>query len=278
MVHCGSLRENRNVPVSTHSEPADHVRSHVMALIALECEIPGVPPRVAVDRATASVLADALAHDLAAHVPELRALDFVFVGALYDQAQMLRPHWPLHAALAVSLDHLPRNAADTHVIALGAHDGKLPHADLQPEVGLFGSPMLVLPWLLAGRAETVAVVGQRLEQELLESGLIGAELALAIGEAFAVKTAHARHMTTLDLCALACAQYEHADLAEIWQIVEAALLRPDQDRRVDFADGSTLLYRQGVVRCNAMGQRRTAQCRAILAAHGLTLVEHETSH
>lgn len=278
MVHCGSPRENRNVPVSTHPATADRTQSHVMALIALECEAPGAPSRCVADRATAGALADALAHDLAAHVPELRRLDFVLVGALYDQAQLLRPQWPLHAALAEALDHLPRNAADTHVVALGAHEGRMPQALLQPDVDLFGSPMLVMPWLLAGPAEAVATVGQRLERELLDSGLIGAELALAIGEAFAVKTAHARHMTTLDLCALACAQYEHAGLGEIWQIIETALLRPDQEQRVVMQDGSALTYRHGVVGSNGMSVQRFAQCQAILAAHGLNLLDRDAAH
>ena len=245
-----------------------------MALIALECEAPGAPPRNVLDRATAAALADGLAHDLVAHVPGLRALDFVFAGALYDQAQLLRPHWPLHTALAEALDHLPRDAADAHVVALGAHGGKMPVAGLQPDVGLYGSPMLVLPWLLAGPAGTASAVGQHLERELMESGLIGAGLALAIGEAFGVKTAHARHMTTLDLCALACAQYEHAALGEIWQIIETALLRPDQAHTISRDDGSRLHYSDGVVSGHIVDARRLAQYRAILGAHGLTLVDH----
>lgn len=242
-----------------------------LALVAIECEAPGVPPNTSLDRATASVLADALAHDLATHIAEIRDLDFVFVGALYDQAQLLRPHWPLHLALADALERLPRNSADGHVIALGAHEGKLPLADLEPDTRLFGSPMLVMPWLLSGDPETIDTVGQRLERGLFDNGLIGAELALAIGEAFGIKTAHARHMTTLDLCALTCAQYQHADLGDIWQIIETALLRPDQEHAVTLADGH-LRYRAETVECDATDRRQLAQSRAILAAHGLELI------
>ncbi|HET9034186.1 MAG TPA: hypothetical protein VFN25_14935 [Dokdonella sp.] len=221
------------------------------------------------DRTTASILADALAHDLAAHVPEIRHLDFVFVGALYDQAQLLRPGWPLHAALAEALERLPRNAGDTHVVALGAHQGRLPLADLEPETDLLGSPMLVMPWLLSGPAETIDKVGQRLERELLEQGLIGPELALAIGEAFGIKTAHARHMTTLDLCAMACAQYEYAELGAVWQIIEAALLKPNEEQIANLAAGGTLRYQSGTVDIEGADRRQAAQCRAILAAHGI---------
>ena len=261
MVHCGSHCENRNVPAG----------SHFLALVAIECEQPGIPPVIALDRATASILADALAHDLAVHVPEIRELDFVFVGALYDQSQLLRPGWPLHAALGDALERLPRKAGDGHVIALGAHEGKLPLSALEPETRLLGSPMLVMPWLLCGNPETIHRVGQRLEHGLFDNGLIGAELALAIGEAFAVKTAHARHLTTLDLCALTCAQYEHAGLGEIWQIIETALLRPDQEHAVTLGDGS-LRYRHGGVESDASEPRQLAHSRAILAAHGLELM------
>lgn len=273
MVHCGSCRENRNVPVSPHSTAVHGPRSHVTALIAVECEIPGTPPRTTLDRDTAAILADAVAHDLAAQVAEIRALDFVFVGALYDQAQLLRPGWPLHAALTEALDRLPRDPGASHVVALGSRDSRMPLSALEPDRDLLGSPMLVMPWLLAGPGEVIGAVGQRLERELLDNGLIGAELALALGEAFGVKTAHARHMTTLDLCALACAQYEHAGLGALWQLIETALLRPGQVQTVHLDDGSVLRYGDGVVHSDGGDRRRIAHHRAILAAHGLDLVE-----
>lgn len=249
-----------------------------LALVAIECEAPGVPPTTALDRATASVLADALAHDLAAHVPEIRELDFVFVGALYDQAQLLRPGWPLHAALAEALARLPRTAAGAHVVALGAHEGKLPLATLEPEIALLGSPMLVMPWLLSGSPTLIDRVGQRLEKDLFDHGLIGAELALAIGEAFGVKTSHARHLTTLDLCALASAQYQHAGLDALWQIIETGLLRADAEEHTVLADGSRLHYRDGRVECDSTDPRYLAHSRAILAAHGFELSPPQAIH
>lgn len=244
----------------------------------MECEAPGVPPVLALERGTASILADALAHDLARHIPAIRSLDFVFVGALYDQAQLLRPGWPLHAALAEALDRLPRSPQGAHVIALGAHEGRLPTADLEPDRALLGSPMLVLPWLLSGPTAALEEVAPRLERELLEQGLIGAELALALGEAFGIKTAHARHLTTLDLCALACAQYEHAGLGGLWQMIEAALLEPDQAQTATLEDGSTLHYEAGDVYSDSTDRRRLAQFRAILGAHGLSLRERTAAH
>lgn len=263
MLHC----RPRLLPNQTSSTALNF-----LALVAVECEVPGVPPATTLDRATASILADALALDLATHVPEISQLDFVVVGALYDQAQLLRPQWPIHAALADALERLPRQAGDTHVVALGSHHARLPHAILEPEIELLGSPMLVMPWLLSGSTAIIGTVARRLEQELMERGLIGAELALAIGEAFGIKTAHARHMTTLDLCALTCAQYEHAGLGGLWQIIETALLRPEQEHAVTLEDGSLLRYRNSTVHFEPHGSRLLAPCRAILGAHGIVVV------
>lgn len=271
MVHCKPLSENQNVSATSLSESVPSESAHFMALIAIECEHPGSPPKTVLDRDTSSALADALAHDLAAHVPEIRSLDFVMVGAVYDQAQLLRPGWSLHAALGEALDRLPTASTQGHVVALGAHAGELPLSALEPEADLLGSPMLVMPWLLSGPVDIIDTVARRLERELLDTGLISAELALAIGEAFGVKSAHARHMTVLDLCALACAQYEHAGMAGLWQIIETALLRTDQALSVGLDGGGSLHYHDGTVRGESLSGQGLALHHAILAAHGLKL-------
>ncbi len=243
-----------------------------MTLIAVECENAGIPPRVVLDRRHAERLVGELAADLAGHVPAVRALDFVAVGALYDQAQLLRPQWPLHAALAEALDRLPE-AGGARVIALGAHEGRMPSAALEPEEALLGSPMLVVPCLLAGRPERAAEVGHQLETELLDRGLAGASLALALGDAFGVRVSHARHMTTFDLCAMACAQYGHAGLAAIWQVIEAALLAPERAHAAALPNGDLLQWREGSASIDTRDPRQFAHCRAILAAHGLELTQ-----
>ena len=243
-----------------------------MALLAVECEAPGIPPRVVLDRTTAEALVEQLAADLASHLPDVRALDLVAVGALYDQAQLLRPQWPLHAALGDALTRLPTQRG-ARVIAVGAHAGRMPVAALEPDHGLLGSPMLVLPWLLAGPPDMAAAIGRQFEQDLLERGLAGAALALALGDAFGVRVTHARHMTTFDLCALASAQYEHAGLGALWQIIEAALLAPDRAHTATLPNGDLLHWHDGAASTDTRDPRQLAQCRAILAAHGLVLTQ-----
>ena len=246
-----------------------HSPSHFTALLAIECTAAGVPPRSVLERDSAEHVVAALAADIGHRVDDAATFDLVAVGALYDQAQLLRPGWPLHAALADSCARLPGGGG--RVIALGARAGRLPAAALEPDARLYGSPMLVMPWLLAGPAQSVAAAGHRLEHELLEHGLADAALAMALGDAFGIETTHVRHLTTLDLCALACAQYTHADLGPIWQLVENALLSPHRALSVALADGLRLDWDGETATFDGSDARRIAQLRAILAAHGIVL-------
>jgi hypothetical protein len=242
-----------------------------MALLAVECDSAGIPPRVVIGRTEATALVDALAADLARHEPGVGTLDLVGIGAVYDQAQLLRPGWPLHAALGEAAFGMPGDASSARILALGAHGGRMPSAMLKPERELLGSPMLVLPWLLTGVDDVVAAVGRRLEEHLLERGHAGAALALALGDAFGVKVTHARHMTALDLCALTCAQYEHAGLGAVWQMVEAALLAPQLPRDATLPNGDRLAWRDGIVASDTRDARLRDGCALVLAAHGLAL-------
>ncbi|HNR91148.1 MAG TPA: hypothetical protein PKO41_01865 [Dokdonella sp.] len=259
------------MPVSSSFSAAAHAFSHVTALLAIECAGPCAPAHPLLGRDDAERLIGMLATDLARHAGGAAQLDLVAVGALYDQAQLLRPRWPLYAALADALDRLPAAHDTGRIIALGAHQGRPPAPALAPEASLYGSPLLVLPWLLAGPPATVADVGRQLELELLEHGLADAALSLAVGEAFGIEVTHARHLTTFDLCAMACSQYQHAGLGALWQIIEVALLSPEREETVALDANETLAWRGGRAHLRSSDRTRRAQCRAILAAHGIAL-------
>lgn len=259
------------MPASSPFSAGAHASSHVTALLAIECAGPGVPAHPVLDRDEAERLVGMLAFDLARHAGAAAQLDLVAVGALYDQAQLLRPRWPLHAALADALERLPPAQGTGRVIALGAHQGQLPSSMLEPDAGLYGSPMLVLPWLLAGPPATVAEVGRQLEHELLERGLADAALSMAVADAFGLEVTHARHLTLFDLCALTCSQYQHAGLGALWQVIEVALLSPDCAETVALDADDTLAWRDGRAHLHSSDRTRQAQYRAILAAHGIAL-------
>jgi len=252
-----------------HSDAADGARSSVLALIALECAAPGPPVRATVDRALAAELAALAAIDIARHAPAAINLDLITVGAVYDQAQILRPGWPVHAALGAAPARFGAEQAGGNIIAFGTHENRLPLPALQPDARLYGSPLLIMPWLLSGTAAAAAAVGAQLERDLLERGLVNADLALALGDAFGVTLEHARHLTVFDLCALTCAQYEHAGFGALWQIIEAAVLRPDRAQESVLPGGTRLHWREGRVDADGENARERAWAQAILAAHGI---------
>jgi hypothetical protein len=244
---------------------------HCPALLAIESEQAEPPARFVLDRAEAEQFGTALAADLAKLIDGIDGFDLICVGALFDQAQILRPGWPVHAALADLHTRLGTGERDARVVSIGAHDGKMPAPALDPDPRLHGSAMLLMPWLIRGEREQVAEIGARLEQDLLDRGMAGAGFALDLREQLGFPIRHVRHLTLYDLCALTCAQYEHAGLGPLWQVIEAALLAADREQVSELADGSKLHYHDGIIEAETRDQRLIAQCRAILAAHGLEL-------
>jgi hypothetical protein len=185
-------------------------------------------PALAVPAASAGALAAGIAADLAKLVPEAAGLDLGLVAALFDPVELLRPGWPLHAELQrlVARAPMPRDGTP-RLIAFGAHDDALP-AGLQPEADYAGGALRLLPFVLHGEAAAMAEAGARLEAVLLDVGMAGAQTALDAQAAFGAQIEHARYMTLRDLAAMMAMQYEHAGLASVWPLVEAALLAPGE--------------------------------------------------
>lgn len=245
--------------------------SSVLGLLAIECREPGTPPRCTTDRAHAQTIASAIAADLIKLDASVSSLDLVVAGALFDQAQILRPGWPAHAALLEMQSRVVAVAARAEVMAIAAHDGVMPLPALVPDTRLFGSPLLVLPWTLHGDAERAAATASRFEQELVERGMAGSDLALALQEGFGIGVRHVQHLTVFDLCAIGCTQYEQAGFGELWQLIENALLTPTREHGVEI-DGQHWTCQDGEVTTDATGQA-SAHYRAILAAHGIKMIE-----
>lgn len=243
--------------------------SSVLALLAIECAEPGLPPRWTAGRDHAETIVAAIAADLVKLAPEAHQLDLAAASAVYDQAQILRPGWPVHAALLAMQARIAKHAGVTGTLGLGAKDGTMPDPVLQPEPGLFGSPLLILPWVLHGEAALARELASRFERELLERGMGGGELALAVQEAFGVQVRHVQHLTLFDLCAVTCAQYEHAGFGPVWQLIENALLTPAREHDLKL-DGATWTGIGSEVRVSGLAPPM-ALYRAILAAHGITL-------
>lgn len=266
----------------------------VFGVVALEL-VPGAEPaRLQLQREAAARCADGVANDLARLLPAAAALDLSLAGALLDPAEVLRPGWPVHDALHTMARRAP-GAPGGRVLAFGAGDGRMPDPALEPATALAGGPLRLLPWQLSGPAAELATAAARLEELLLERGMVEAATALALQEAFGVALEHVRLATLHDLLALTAMQYRHAALEGTWDVVETALLRPGE-ACFRAADGPPLLWREGQVALGTLAQAawqaaglapaggdaarafaywrmRERQLRAVLEAHGLRVIE-----
>ena len=227
----------------------------VAGALALELA-PGSPVGSALlSQADAGRLGERIAADLAGFQPEAASLELALAGAHYDPVEALRPGWPLHRALDQLATRAPgrdamRAGGDAggrdgsgRIIAFGAHDGRLPDA-LGPDAGQAGGPLRILPFVLAGDEAIAARVGDAFERDLVETGMAGAATALLAQELFGLQVEHARYLTLHDLLAMTAMQYEHAGLAPLWPLLEAALLAPDAEEWLD-APPEPLAHYQG---------------------------------
>ena len=233
---------------STHSNAC-------LCALALEFRPGAQAARAMLAPAVAAELAAGIARDLAALAPEASALDLAVLGAHYDPVELLRPGWPLHAALETLAIRAPQIAAQRseggRVLAFGSHDDTLPDTVPAPAVEYARGALRLLPLLLRGDADAaprVAAVAQSFEEILVDRGMAGAATALCAQDAFGAPIEHARYLTIYDLAALMAMQYEHAGLTKLWPLIEAALLAPASETWLDAPPEPLARYSEGGVR------------------------------
>lgn len=220
----------------------------MLGALALELSPGSGAERDALAQAEAGGLAALVAADLAAFAPGAGSLDCSLVAAHYDPVELLRPGWPLHQELWQLAARAPRApGGGPRILAFGSHEGRLPGA-LSPSPEYSGGPLRLLPFVLDGDESVVARVSARCEADLMEEGMAGAGTALAAQEAFGLQVEHARYLTLHDLCAMTAMQYEHAGLAELWPVLETALLSPAREAWMDAPPEPLLRYADGAVR------------------------------
>jgi len=264
--------------------------THCLGALALEVAADQPGGRLCLSREQADLLAADLALDLQRLLPGVAELDGAFACAHFDPAELLRPGWPVHAALAELAGTAPGERGG-RLIVFGAQDGRMPTPLLQPDPAFAGGLLRLLPFALLGEADAVARVGRSMEERLLDSGMAAASLALQAQSRFGLVLEHARFLSVHDLCAMTAMQYQHAGLEPLWQLIEAALLAPEAEEWMR-VDGEPLaLYHGGQVRIAdadygswrasladpdaaddagfLQHRRRVRQLLAIVGAHGI---------
>lgn len=260
------------------------------AVLALELS-PGEPPRrLSLDRDEAAELAALVADDLHALVPAVSQARLALAGALFDAVELLRPGFPIWATLDELARRVPRGQLE-NVVAFGSHDGHMPALPLEPDPAYADGPMRFLPLSLLAPEAMAEELSDRLEVELVGRGEAGSRTADWLMRCFGVRLEHARFLSRNDLLALTCVQYEHVNLAPLWQLLEAAMLTPYRSENALSARGVALRYEQGKVwmqspaqwlasQTGSVAERRHAlagaifelrQYGALLRAHGLPL-------
>ena len=206
-------------------------------VLAIEFPVPesGMPavPNAYFERSLAAPLANQLAFELGKHLPSLDDLGLVWMAGCFDQAQILRPGWPVHSALVDLYRAGTGTEKSPQVMSLQALRGKAPVPALAVEQQLLGGAMVLVPFALVGEGETLAKARAILEEKLLDTGLADARTALMLNHALGVDAEHARLMTLDDLTALSSMQWQNSGLGGAWQVLEQALFAQADDSWVE---------------------------------------------
>jgi hypothetical protein len=188
-----------------------------------------------------------IAADLQALFPDISQCSLVAAGALYDQTQVLRPGYPVFAALEAAAGQSGSDPFKPGLVSIGARDGRMPSIDLEPFSDTPLGMLQLLPVLIQGPAERVQEVAAMTEYRFLEEGQLSAHSAAWLQSAFRVSIQHARLMTLADLNALLHLQLEHYGFLPLWELLDAALNSPEQPLTVTSSRGKPWEWRDGVV-------------------------------
>ena len=227
-------------------------------VLALELSPGEKPDGLTLSRDDAAELAALAAADLHALVPEVAQCRLAVAGALFDAVELLRPGFPVWATLDELARRVPRGHLD-NVVAFGTHEGHMPAQPLEPERIYADGPLRLLPLSLLAPEELAEELAGRLEVELVGRGEAGARTADWLMRALGVRLEHARYLSRNDLLAMTCVQYEHVNLAALWELLECALLTPYRVESVMSARGLPLAYADGKVRVQSPADWSAAQ-------------------
>ncbi|UJJ60178.1 hypothetical protein [Rhodanobacter denitrificans] len=227
-------------------------------VLALE-PVAGEPPaRLTFTRDEAAALAALIAADLHALVPQVDAARLALAGALFDQVELLRPGFPVWAALDELARRVPRSQLE-NVVAFGSHEGQMPAQPLEPSPTYAEGPMRLLPMSLLAPAGQAEELSEQLEIQLVGRGEAGALTADWLMRTLGIRLEHVRYLSRNDLLALTCVQYEHVNLAPLWALLETALLTPYREEATMSARGLAVRYADGKVLAQSPSQWLAAQ-------------------
>ena len=192
---------------------------------------------VVLERAAAEQVLAHLGADLARLLPEMAHHALAMPGALYDMTQLLRPGYPLLAALQPLLRDSQARSYAPSMLSIGASNGLLPVPELQPDPAIVPGPLQLLVLMASGEADGISQLGDRIEHLFLEQGQVSAQSARALEAQFGLAITHARFMTLTDLEAMLRMQLEHFGFLPLWELLDAALQEQSGSLRLNAGQG-----------------------------------------
>jgi hypothetical protein len=186
-----------------------------------------------------------LAADLQALLPDISRCSLIAAGALFDQTQLLRPGYPVFAALESTAAGGDSERFRPALASIGATGGKMPLEDLQPSDTMPLGMLQLLPVVIHGPPPRVAELGRSMEYRFLEEGQLSAHSAAWLATAFGITIHHARLMTLTDLSALLRMQLEHFGFLPLWELLDAALTGRVDPLTVTTPGGQKYEWRDG---------------------------------
>jgi hypothetical protein len=185
-----------------------------------------------------------LAADLARTVPAADQSMLVVSGSIFEPGQLLRPGLPAWTALSDAAAPVIREQGlAPQLLAIGAHQGRLPDRRLAPAEDGVQSQFVAMPILLLADPESGPDLESELERELFERGSIDPPARALLHDALGLDSVHGQLLTATDLLALQHVQMDAAGLGSFWPVVEHALLSPDQSRAYELAAGLKAQWR-----------------------------------
>ncbi len=283
---------------SSESSPKNEL-IHLPLFVAIEHQAEQITNKATLfNKSMGQQLLAHLAADLTTIQAVVRKTAITLSAAIYDQSQLLRPGLPLFRVLSELLEaSYSGQQFQPRLLAFGAHEGKMPQLEMQPDTSLPLGPFQLIPLQLSGAAENIKPLAEQLEHHFLEQGQLSAHSAQWLQEELGQEIVHARFMTLNDVLAMLYLQLETLGLEKIWDWVEKMLRTPNFSQDLIIENGPELSYHNTQVeikfqsfdqwaraQTQSSGQatkylewiNRYRQASLLLQAHGLKVKLHNS--
>jgi len=200
------------------------------------------------DKEAAEQVLAGIAADLKTVLPGFGHCAFSMAGALFDQAQVLRPQMPLYGALeTLQQSTYGDGGFRPRLLGIGASNGRMPLEELQPLKEITPGVLQILPILVSAPAGEMDKLAVEMERRFPEQGPLSSDSVRDMETHFQISVNQAHFMTASSLGALLRRQLEHYGFLPLWELLEAALTQATTELEVCTSSGARFKWHGGAV-------------------------------